>query len=192
MPGRIASFLGNVISNLASWAGNMASKGAEGARNMFNAVVNGLTSLPERVLSIGGDIVRGIWNGISGAAGWLADKVKSFAGGILDGMKNALGIKSPSRVFRDQVGKYIAQGIGEGFTDEMGSVVGQMQDAMPDPSAFVGDQQIAYSGYPAAGAVANSSVVDAVIEALGRVHIVLDDEVAGKFVERTVTNAIYA
>lgn len=192
LPGRIASFLGNVISNLGSWAGNMASKGAEGARNMFNAVVNGLTSLPSRVLSIGGDIVRGIWNGISGAAGWLADKVKSFASGILDGMKDALGIHSPSRLFRDQVGKYIAQGIGEGFTDEMGSVVGQMQDAMPDPSAFVSDTQMAYGGYPAAGTVANPSVVDAVIEALGRVHIVLDDEVAGKFVERTVTNAIYA
>ena len=192
LPGRIASFLGNVISNLGSWAGNMASKGAEGARNMFNAVVNGLASLPSRVLGIGGDIVRGIWNGISGAAGWLAGKVRSFASGILDGMKDALGIHSPSRLFRDQVGRYIAQGIGEGFTDEMGSVVGQMQDAMPDPSAFVSDTQMAYGGYPAAGTVANPSVVDSVIEALGRVHIVLDDEVAGKFVERTVTNAIYA
>lgn len=192
LPGRIASLLGSVISNLGSWAGNMASKGAEGARSMFNAVVNGLASLPSRVLSIGGDIVRGIWNGISGAAGWLAGKVRSFASGILDGMKDALGIHSPSRLFRDQVGRYIAQGIGEGFTDEMGGVVGQMQDAMPDPSAFVGDTQTTYSGYSAAGTVANSSVADAVIEALGRVHIVLDDEVAGKFVERTVTNAIYA
>lgn len=192
LPGRIASFLSNVISNLGSWAGQMASKGAEGARNMFNAVVNGLASLPGRVLSIGSDIVHGIWNGISGAAGWLADKVASFASGILDGMKNALGIHSPSRLFRDQVGKYIAQGIGEGFTDEMGSVVSQMQEAMPDASAFVSDPQLAYSGSTATGAVVNSSVVDAVIEALGRVHIVLDDEVAGKFVERTVTNAIYA
>lgn len=192
LPGRIASFLGNVISNLGSWVGQMASKGAEGASNMFNAVVNGLASLPGRVLSIGSDVVRGIWNGISGAAGWLADKVASFASGILDGIKNTLGIHSPSRVFRDQVGKYIAQGIGEGFTDEMGSVVNQMQDAMPDASAFVSDPQLAYSGSTAMGAVANSSVVDAVIEALGRVHIVLDDEVAGKFVERTVTNAIYA
>nr|DAH04529.1 MAG TPA: tail tape measure [Caudoviricetes sp.] len=191
LPGRIASYLGSVISNLGSWAGQMASRGAEGARNMFNAVVNGISSLPGRVLSIGSDIVHGIWDGISGAAGWLANKVASFANGILDGIKNTLGIHSPSRVFRDQVGKHIAQGIGEGFTDEMGSVVGQMQDAMPDPSAFVSDQQIAYSGYSAAGTVANSSVVDAVIEALERVHIVLDDEVAGKFVERTVTNAIY-
>lgn len=192
LPGRIASFLSNVISNLGSWAADMASKGAEGATNMFNAVVDGLASLPGQILSIGSDIVQGLWNGISGAAGWLAEKVTSFASGILDGIKNTLGIHSPSRVFRDQVGKYIAQGIGVGFTDEMGSVVGQMQDAMPDPSAFVSDQQIAYRGYSAAGTVANPSVVDAFIEALGRVHIVLDDEVAGKFVERTVTNAIYA
>lgn len=192
LPGRIASFLGNVISKLGSWAGQMASRGAEGARNMFNAVVNGLASLPGRVLSIGSDIVRGIWNGISGAGGWLMSQISNFASGVVDGIKGFFGIHSPSRVMRDQVGKYIARGIGEGFSDEMGSVVGQMQDAMPDPSAFVSDQQIAYSGYSAAGMVANPSVVDAVIEALGRVHIVLDDEVAGKFVERTVTNAIYA
>lgn len=194
LPGRIAGFLGNVISNLASWAGNMASKGAEGARSMFNAVVNGLTSLPARVLSIGGDIVRGIWNGISGAAGWLANKVKSFAGGILDGMKNALGIKSPSRVFRDQVGKYIAQGIGVGFESEMGNVTRQMQDAMPDASAFSIGGTMASVDYQSAGAGFGGydGIVDAVVEALGRVHIVLDDEVAGKFVERTVTNAIYA
>lgn len=194
LPGRIASFLGNVISNLGSWAGNMASKGAEGARRMFDAVVNGLTSLPGRILSIGGDIVRGIWDGISGAAGWLADKVKSFASGILDGMKSALGIHSPSRLFRDQVGKYIAQGIGEGFTDEMGNVTRQMQDSMPDASAFSVDGTMTSVAYQSAGAGfgGNDGIVDAVVEALGRVHIVLDDEVAGKFVERTVTNAIYA
>ncbi len=194
LPGRIASFLGNVISNLGSWAGQMASKGAEGARSMFNAVVNGLTSLPGRVLSIGGDIVRGIWDGISGAAGWLADQVKSFASGILDGMKNALGIHSPSRLFRDQVGKYIAQGIGVGFESEMGNVTRQMQDAMPDASAFSIDGTMTSAVYQSAGAGFGGydGIVDAVVEALGRVHIVLDDEVAGKFVERTVANAIYA
>ncbi len=194
LPGRIASFLGNVISNLGSWAGQMASRGAEGARNMFNAVVNGLASLPGRVLSIGSDIVHGIWNGISGAAGWLADQVRSFASGILDGMKAALGIHSPSRLFRDQVGKYIAQGIGVGFESEMGNVTRQMQDAMPDAAAFSIDGTMASVDYQSGGAGFGGfdGIVDAVVEALGRVHIVLDDEVAGKFVERTVANAIYA
>lgn len=194
LPGRIAGFLADVIGRLAGWAGEMASAGADGARRMFGAVVDGISGLPGRVASIGSDIVSGIWDGISGAAGWLADKVSSFASGILDGMKNALGIHSPSRLFRDQVGKYIAQGIGVGFESEMGNVTKQMQDAMPDASAFSigGTMEPAYYQSAGAGFGGYDGIVDAVVEALGRVHIVLDDEVAGKFVERTVTNAIYA
>ena len=194
LPGRIAGFLADVIGRLAGWAGEMASAGADGARRMFDAVVDGISGLPGRVASIGSDIVSGIWDGISGAAGWLADKVSSFASGILDGMKNALGIHSPSRLFRDQVGKYIAQGIGAGFESEMGNVTRQMQDAMPDASAFSigGTLEPAYYKSAGSGFGGYDGIVDAVVEALGRVHIVLDDEVAGKFVERTITNAIYA
>lgn len=194
LPGKIGGFLSNVIGRLGSWAGEMASKGRDGAKRLFDAVVNGITSLPGKVSEIGGNIVKGIWNGISGAAGWLADKVGSFATGILDSMKNAMGIHSPSTVFRDQVGKYLAEGIGVGFENEMGNVTKQMQDAMPDASAFSIDGTVASIDYQSSGAGfgGNDGIVDAVIEALGRVHIVLDDEVAGKFVERTVTNAIYA
>lgn len=194
LPGRIASFLGNVISNIGSWVGQMASRGAEGAGNMFNAVVNGLASLPGRVLSIGSDIVRGIWDGISGAGEWLMNQISGFASGVVDGIKGFFGIHSPSRVMRDQVGKYIAQGIGEGFESEMGNVTRQMQDAMPDASAFSIDGTMASAAYQSAGSGFGGydGIVGAVVEALGRVHIVLDDEVAGKFVERTVTNAIYA
>ena len=194
LPGRIAGFLADVIGRLAGWAGEMASAGADGARRMFDAVVGGISGLPGRVASIGSDIVSGIWDGISGAAGWLADRVAGFASGILDGMKNALGIHSPSRLFRDQVGKYIAQGIGVGFESEMGNVTRQMRDAMPDASAFSigGTIDPAYYQSAGAGFGGYDGIVDAVVEALGRVHIVLDDEVAGKFVERTVTNAIYA
>lgn len=194
LPGRIAGLLSSVIGQLAGWAGEMASAGARGASSMLSAVVNGLASLPGQVAGIGRQIVQGIWSGISGAAGWLASQVRSFASGILDGMKNALGIHSPSRLFRDQVGKYIAQGIGVGFESEMGNVTKQMQDAMPDASAFsIGGtmEPVAYQSAEA-GFGGYGGIVGAVIEALGRVHIVLDDEVAGKFVERTVTNAIYA
>lgn len=76
----------------------------------------------------------------------------------------------------------------------MGNVTRQMQDAMPDASAFSigGTMEPAYYQSAGAGFGGYDGIVDAVVEALGRVHIVLDDEVAGKFVERTVTNAIYA
>lgn len=115
LPGRVASFLGNVISNLTSWASNMGKKGKEGAKNMFDAVVNGIKSLPDKVLSIGSDIVHGLWNGISGAAGWLKDKIMGFGNGIINGFKKAFGINSPSKVMRDQVGKWLPPGIAEGI-----------------------------------------------------------------------------
>ncbi len=115
LPGRVASFLSNVISNLASWASNMGKKGKEGAKNMFDAVVNGIKSLPGKLLSIGSDIVHGLWNGISGAAGWLKDKIMGFGNGIIKGFKKAFGINSPSKVMRDQVGKWLPPGIAEGI-----------------------------------------------------------------------------
>ncbi len=115
LPGRVASFLSNVISNLTSWASNMGKKGKEGAKNMFDAVVNGIKSLPDKILSIGSDIVHGLWNGISGAAGWLKDKIMGFGNGIINGFKKAFGINSPSKVMRDQVGKWLPPGIAEGI-----------------------------------------------------------------------------
>ena len=78
-------------------------------------MVNGIKSLPDKILSIGSDIVHGLWNGISGAAGWLKDKIMGFGNGIIKGFKKAFGINSPSKVMRDQVGKWLPPGIAEGI-----------------------------------------------------------------------------
>ena len=69
--------------------------------------------------SIGANIVRGIAGGIASAAGALFDSLKNLASNALSAAKNALGIESPSKVFRDEVGKYISLGIGEGIEDYM-------------------------------------------------------------------------
>lgn len=116
LPGRIASFLSSVISNVISWGSNMVSNGVNAARNMASGIVSAISSLPSQVMSIGSNIVHGIWNGISGAAGWLMNQVRSFASGIVSGFKKALGIKSPSRVFRDE-SEWIPAGVGEGIED---------------------------------------------------------------------------
>lgn len=70
-------------------------------------------------LSVGANIVKGIWNGIKSLAGWLYNKAAGFAGGILDSVKSKLGIHSPSRLFRDEIGKFIPQGISVGIEGEM-------------------------------------------------------------------------
>ena len=65
--------------------------------------------------SVGMNIIRGIASGISGAAKHLAEAAANAASNALDWVKEKLGIRSPSRVFRDQVGKMMALGMGIGF-----------------------------------------------------------------------------
>ena len=65
--------------------------------------------------SVGMNIVKGIASGLANAGGVIVKAAKSAAKSALDAAKSALGIHSPSRVFRDQVGKMMALGMGIGF-----------------------------------------------------------------------------
>ena len=65
--------------------------------------------------SVGRDIISGIVRGISGAASSLYSKMTSIASSALSTAKSALGINSPSRAFRDQVGRWIPAGVARGI-----------------------------------------------------------------------------
>lgn len=82
---------------------------------IISAIVDGIGALMGSVIEIGKNIVEGIWDGIKGAKDWVVGKVKGFFGDVVDGAKSFLGIKSPSRLFRDQIGKNIGYGVADGI-----------------------------------------------------------------------------
>lgn len=124
IPGQIASFLGSALSSAASFVGSFASSAIQAAGQFVSNIVSGLSGLAGRVTSVGSDIVHGIWSGISGAAGWLMNQISGFANNIVSGIKGFFGIHSPSTVMRDQVGKYLAEGVAVGWekNDPMASI----------------------------------------------------------------------
>lgn len=71
---------------------------------------------------IGINIIKGIVNGLSGAAKQLAQAAADAAGNALNWVKEKLGIHSPSRVFRDQVGVMIGRGMALGIDDSQAIV----------------------------------------------------------------------
>ena len=81
--------------------------------SIISQVKNAFTSVDWG--SVGMNIIKGIANGLKGAAGAIVDAAKSAAESALNAAQNFLGIHSPSRVFRDQVGKMMALGMGIGF-----------------------------------------------------------------------------
>lgn len=124
IPGQIASFLGSALSSAASFVGSFASSAIQAASQFVSNIVSGLSGLAGRVMSVGSDIVHGIWSGISGAAGWLMNQISGFANNIVSGIKGFFGIASPSKVMRDEVGKYLAEGVAVGWekNDPMASI----------------------------------------------------------------------
>ena len=80
---------------------------------------------------IGKNIVTGIWEGISNTTQWLYDQISPWVNGVLNFTKALFGIESPSKLFRDQVGVFLAQGIGVGFEEEMDKVQEDMAKSIP-------------------------------------------------------------
>lgn len=78
---------------------------------------------------IGRNIVQGLKDGIAGMwdniKNWFNEKVDSLVGGV----KRILGIHSPSKVFAG-IGGFMAEGLGEGFSDEFASVKSDIEGSM--------------------------------------------------------------
>lgn len=118
----IWSGLWNAVKGLASSAWN----GITGAvRNGVNNVVNTVNGIGGKIkgafsgagswlISAGNNIIQGLINGIKNAIGSAVSAVKGAVSDIVNAAKAALGIHSPSRVFRDEVGKMIPAGLGVG------------------------------------------------------------------------------
>ena len=126
-------------------------------------MVNGLLEGLKDFANVGVNLVKGLWNGISNSFTWIKNKIKGWVGNVMDFIKGLFGIHSPSTVMRDEVGKYLAQGLGVGFDDELDSVYNDMQRAIDletgRMSANVqasGTYQMAMSGLPTFNLLDNS------------------------------------
>lgn len=134
--GRAWNAITSVFSHIGSWFAGVFATGVNAIRNVFNAsslgnigreAWNGLKgafdSAGQVMSRIGHDIVLGLWNGIANMANWLADKVHDFALRVVPNpIKKALGIHSPSRLMRDEVGRFIPLGIAGGIDDTADTV----------------------------------------------------------------------
>lgn len=122
LPNKIWTWLLNTIAKVVQFGIDLGAKAQEAGRNMVEKIIGAVKDLPSKFMDIGVNIVKGIWNGITSMGNWIHDKVAGFFNGMLDGAKKANEIHSPSRLYRDQIGAMMAQGVGVGFEDEADNV----------------------------------------------------------------------
>lgn len=154
---------------------------------IISSIVSGLLQGIPELVKTGGELLAGLFKGmLNPSAIW--DACKNLFNRVIGGIKSFFGIHSPSTVFEDEIGKNLALGLGVGFDDTMSSVSDQMANAIP--TNFDIDAKATVSG--ATEKTNNfTDMVEAFKQALKEVNIVLDDEVAGRFVTDTVERVIY-
>lgn len=119
LPSRISTWFNNVVQKAVELKNKMTTKAKEIGQNFKDWLISSVKDLPSKFSNIGKNIVEGVWNGIINMKNWLMDKVSGFFSGLLNGAKAALGIHSPSREFRDEVGRWIPAGVEVGVEREM-------------------------------------------------------------------------
>lgn len=120
------SILKKLWDGIKSWAGSLKSKIVSLAQSLPGKIKAGIGSL----VSIGKNWIEGLWNGIKDKKDWLCNKIRSLAKSAKDAIKDFFGIKSPSRVMRDEVGKFITLGIGQGIILETKNLIQTARNQM--------------------------------------------------------------
>lgn len=134
LPSKLLSLGKSGGSSMAKGIRGMLSTIKSAATTILNGCVSAITSLPSKLLTIGKNaitkmksvfkisewknigknIINGIISGITGMVSKLYSSIKSALSGLVSKAKSALGISSPSKVFRDAIGAFIPQGIAVG------------------------------------------------------------------------------
>ena len=140
-------------------------------------------AIKKNAKDIGINTARGLKSGFLSQEDNITYAVNSMMERIVASAKRRMKIHSPSKVWAE-IGDYMAQGLGVGFTDEMKDVTKDITNSLPtsvDSSA----SSISTSS--------NSfdSMVSAFKVALSQMKIEMDDEEMGKFVDKTVTRLVY-
>ncbi|MFT4189863.1 MAG: phage tail tape measure protein [Aeromicrobium sp.] len=121
LPGVIGGAIGSVVSTIGGLGGR---------------VLSALSGAGRWLVDVGKDVMRGLRDGIEAGFDWVKDKLSGVGKAIPGWLKDVLGISSPSKVLRDQVGRWIPAGIAVGIEDGSSAVEAAMADLMAIPEVY--------------------------------------------------------
>ncbi len=83
--------------------------------DMVKQAADGAISMVKEFVTIGSNIVSGLWEGIKSKSTWLKNQVKNWCQSILDTAMEFFQINSPSKLFANEVGMSLPEGMALGI-----------------------------------------------------------------------------
>lgn len=129
--------IGSIWAGIVSWFETLKTNAVQ----IVTTISGGVADAWETITNIGKNIVSGIWDGISSSYDWIKEKITGWVGDVVGWFKEKFDIDSPSKVMRDEVGKFIGQGVAVGILDEEDAV----KNAFRKITDFDGMNSFAYN-----------------------------------------------
>ena len=182
---RVSSFLGNIWHGITSAVSNGIQSVSNTVGRIKSTVLGAVSGAGRWLYDTGRQVIQGLINGIGGAFKWVKDTIGNLGKNLIGWAKGVLGIHSPSRIFRDEVGKWIPAGMAQGI-DKTSGLVADSIDGLTDMiptvslktdasrletplaySAVVGNGRIAYTvDDHTAEYATKQDIIDAIDQAL--------------------------
>ena len=182
---RVSSFLGNIWHGITSAVSNGIQSVSNTVGRIKSTVLGAVSGAGRWLYGTGRQVIQGLINGIGGAFKWVKDTIGNLGKNLIGWAKGVLGIHSPSRIFRDEVGKWIPAGMAQGI-DKASGLVADSIDGLTDMvptvslktdasrletplaySAVVGNGRIAYTvDDHTAEYATKQDIIDAIDQAL--------------------------
>ena len=182
---RVSSFLGNIWHGITSAVSNGIQSVSNTVGRIKSTVLDAVSGAGRWLYDTGRQVIQGLINGIGGAFKWVKDTIGNLGKNLIGWAKGVLGIHSPSRIFRDEVGKWIPAGMAQGI-DKASGLVADSIDGLTDMvptvslktdasrletplaySAVVGNGRIAYTvDDHTAEYATKQDIIDAIDQAL--------------------------
>ena len=115
--GSIVKAGNNLVTRFADGINDKISTAVTKAKNLASRVVSAVRSGIKNIASVGASLVEGLWRGVSSRIQWVTQKMASFGKRVIKSLKNFFGIHSPSTVMRDEIGRFLAEGVAVGFME---------------------------------------------------------------------------
>lgn len=113
-----------LAEGLIKYVPEMISRIPQIIKSMVNAFKQGIGDF----INIGANLLKGIWEGISNTKEWLVNKIKDIGKTITGAFKKIFGIHSPSKLFRNEIGKNLILGVGVAFEKDDDLINKQISD----------------------------------------------------------------
>ena len=113
-----------LAEGLIKFIPQLISKIPQIIRSMVNAFKQGVSDFG----NVGKNLMNGLWHGIKNTWNDLKSKVEDLGKGIVNKFKSVFGIHSPSKLFRDEIGKNLILGVGVAFEKDDDLINKQISD----------------------------------------------------------------